>query len=233
MRYRDLYSGTFLTRDPIGYGDGPNVYCYVHCNPITQFDAFGLSGWLIIETRSEEGAASGGVKSSHSWIAFVKDGGGLTTWGTFGNRSGKEKRKGLNKNTELKDGSQIGRAIWIDDAQEESLYEIVKTEREKGKKAWRRTKNCSSFSQNTWNEVTGENVDASNGKWIDTPKRLGDNLKELNGGKAHLKVPKQTLSSSAMDSAEEELVTEPAPAEERPVTEPAPVVDDDQYSDSL
>ncbi len=42
FRYRDLETGTFLTRDPIGYGDGPNVYCYVNCNPITQFDAFGL-----------------------------------------------------------------------------------------------------------------------------------------------------------------------------------------------
>ena len=41
--YRDLETGTFLTRDPIGYGDGPNVYCYVHCNPITHFDAWGLA----------------------------------------------------------------------------------------------------------------------------------------------------------------------------------------------
>jgi RHS repeat-associated protein len=43
MRFRDLETGVFLTRDPIGYGDGPNVYCYVHCNPITSFDAFGLN----------------------------------------------------------------------------------------------------------------------------------------------------------------------------------------------
>jgi len=42
MRYRDLETGTFLTRDPIGYADGPNVYCYVHCNPIMSFDPFGL-----------------------------------------------------------------------------------------------------------------------------------------------------------------------------------------------
>ncbi len=42
MRFRDLETGTFLTRDPIGYGDGPNIYCYVHCNPITHFDALGL-----------------------------------------------------------------------------------------------------------------------------------------------------------------------------------------------
>ena len=43
MRYRDLETGTFINRDPIGYWDGPNMYCYVHCNPITHFDAYGLS----------------------------------------------------------------------------------------------------------------------------------------------------------------------------------------------
>ncbi len=43
MRFRDLETGTFLTRDPIGYGGGPNVYCYVHCNPINAFDPLGLT----------------------------------------------------------------------------------------------------------------------------------------------------------------------------------------------
>jgi len=43
MRFRDLETGTFLTRDPIGFKDGPNQYCYVQCNPITRFDAIGLS----------------------------------------------------------------------------------------------------------------------------------------------------------------------------------------------
>ena len=52
MRYRDLETGTFLTRDPIRYTDGPNMYCYVHCNPITRFDAFGLE----TEEESEEAA---------------------------------------------------------------------------------------------------------------------------------------------------------------------------------
>jgi RHS repeat-associated protein len=44
MRYRDLETGTYLTRDPAGFKDGPNIYCYVHCNPITKFDALGLWG---------------------------------------------------------------------------------------------------------------------------------------------------------------------------------------------
>ena len=46
-RYRDLETGTYLTRDPTGYADGPNIYCFVHCNPITFFDALGLGAQSI------------------------------------------------------------------------------------------------------------------------------------------------------------------------------------------
>jgi RHS repeat-associated protein len=54
MRYRDLETGVFLTRDPIGYADGPNVYCYVHCNPITKFDAFGLAEGDTMESYQDQ-----------------------------------------------------------------------------------------------------------------------------------------------------------------------------------
>ena len=42
FRYRDLETGTFLTRDPLGFVDGPNVYTYVVQNPWTNFDQQGL-----------------------------------------------------------------------------------------------------------------------------------------------------------------------------------------------
>jgi pimeloyl-ACP methyl ester carboxylesterase len=45
--YRDQETGTFLTRDPIGFEDGANQYCYVHCNPITHFDPLGLKNIYI------------------------------------------------------------------------------------------------------------------------------------------------------------------------------------------
>ncbi len=50
FRYRDLETGTFITRDPLGFVDGPNVYTYVVQNPWTKFDPLGLfwdpdSGW--------------------------------------------------------------------------------------------------------------------------------------------------------------------------------------------
>ena len=60
MRYRDLYTGTFLTRDPIGYADGPNIYCYVHCNPITHFDALGLWDKKMHYEKTKERAQKAG-----------------------------------------------------------------------------------------------------------------------------------------------------------------------------
>ena len=42
FRYRDLETGTFITRDPLGFVDGPNVYTYVVQNPWTKFDPLGL-----------------------------------------------------------------------------------------------------------------------------------------------------------------------------------------------
>jgi RHS repeat-associated protein len=42
FRYRDLETGTFITRDPAGFVDGPNLYTYVVQNPWTKFDPLGL-----------------------------------------------------------------------------------------------------------------------------------------------------------------------------------------------
>ncbi len=44
FRYRDLETGTFISRDPLGLVDGPNVYCYVRQNPWTAWDPEGLWG---------------------------------------------------------------------------------------------------------------------------------------------------------------------------------------------
>jgi hypothetical protein len=40
--YRDLETGQFITRDPAGFVDGPNLYTYVRENPWTHFDPEGL-----------------------------------------------------------------------------------------------------------------------------------------------------------------------------------------------
>lgn len=53
--YRDLETGTFLTRDPIGFEDGPNQYCYVHANPIIHFDAYGLDTFFVLGSYNDNG----------------------------------------------------------------------------------------------------------------------------------------------------------------------------------
>jgi|GEM_PF-2405064 len=47
FRYRDRLTGTFLTRDPAGFIDGPNDYNYVGHNPWSACDPEGLSTVLI------------------------------------------------------------------------------------------------------------------------------------------------------------------------------------------
>jgi RHS repeat-associated protein len=42
-RYRDLDAGVFISRDPAGFVDGPNVYAYVRQNPWSAFDPEGLN----------------------------------------------------------------------------------------------------------------------------------------------------------------------------------------------
>jgi RHS repeat-associated protein len=44
-RYRDLETGEFISRDPMGFIDGPNVYAYTRQNPWSGFDPEGLSVW--------------------------------------------------------------------------------------------------------------------------------------------------------------------------------------------
>lgn len=42
FRYRDLETGVWLSRDPAGFVDGPNLYAYVRQNPWSKFDPLGL-----------------------------------------------------------------------------------------------------------------------------------------------------------------------------------------------
>jgi len=45
FRYRDPATGTFLSRDPLGFKAGPNMYTYVRQNPWTHFDPEGLDAF--------------------------------------------------------------------------------------------------------------------------------------------------------------------------------------------
>lgn len=51
FRYRDLETGSFITRDPAGFIDGPNLYTYVRQNPWSKFDPEGLNDHPIVANR--------------------------------------------------------------------------------------------------------------------------------------------------------------------------------------
>lgn len=42
LRYYNSGTGSWVTADPLGYEDGPNLYAYVHANPLIYYDALGL-----------------------------------------------------------------------------------------------------------------------------------------------------------------------------------------------
>ena len=55
FRYRDMETGTFISRDPLGHVDGPNVYCYVGQNPWTAWDPRGLTAdEMEVEQHEDE-----------------------------------------------------------------------------------------------------------------------------------------------------------------------------------
>jgi uncharacterized protein RhaS with RHS repeats len=59
FRYRDLDTGTFITRDPLGFKAGPNNYTYVEQNPWTHFDPEGL----VNETAQRLGLSGHGLQN--------------------------------------------------------------------------------------------------------------------------------------------------------------------------
>ena len=66
-RYYDPKIGRFLTHDPLGMIDGPNLYTYIRNNPINLIDPFGLAS---IKFRALEGWPDEVGKLRHEQIFF-------------------------------------------------------------------------------------------------------------------------------------------------------------------
>lgn len=50
-RHLDPEIGRWTTPDPAGFADGPNLYAYLHHNPLAAYDAYGLLGEAFTEGR--------------------------------------------------------------------------------------------------------------------------------------------------------------------------------------
>ena len=95
-RYRDLEFGIFLTRDPMGFVDGPNVYTYVNQSPWTFFDPYGLDkeGTLnaldsaLYHTSQILNDPSNGLEAAHQGVGAVIEAVGWGIDSVFGDGSG-------------------------------------------------------------------------------------------------------------------------------------------------
>jgi len=78
-RYYDPTLGRWLTCDPRGFDDGPNLYAYVHNNPLTHFDEYGLFDdyWDMTAdeaaTYDREAYAKGAIQAAGQSYAFAED----------------------------------------------------------------------------------------------------------------------------------------------------------------
>lgn len=105
--YRDYDPelGRWITPDPIGYEDGPNLYAYVHNNPLTHIDHHGLFAGIgrhrnhhhtVNHTRPchfQHPTRKAGANKPVVDPNFIK--GSLSTSGQYSGRTGSEKISGV------------------------------------------------------------------------------------------------------------------------------------------
>ncbi len=65
FRYRCLETGVFITRDPLGFVDGPNMYAYVVQNPWSKFDPLGLWETTITTEQAAKLPDSTGIINNY------------------------------------------------------------------------------------------------------------------------------------------------------------------------
>ena len=90
-RYYNPYEARFLTRDPMGYEGGLNLYAYTRNNPVNRMDPLGLDGdgfggwidhYLLGDSIEHWGNAQGRYdsgKASGAEVAFAALSGGFQT----------------------------------------------------------------------------------------------------------------------------------------------------------
>jgi len=194
-RYMDNKTGRFISSDQVRAVDPNtsrtnekmladpqrlNTYAYALNNPYTYVDPYGLSGVLIVQSSGNGGS---GMMTGHSWISYNKDGGGTTTYGTWGNNP-MNLGNGLHENLEAGRSADASRGTHINDAQEAKLMGMIKSYKYRGADAWQLAAPCSTFARDAWAAGTGERLNSNYGP-ISNPTTLKESIIGANGGVSH------------------------------------------------
>jgi RHS repeat-associated protein len=192
-RRYDSRLGRWTNRDPSMESGGVNLYGYVSGNPVYWMDLTGLSGTLTVYSSGTSGLGN------HSWISYTPDGGGITTYGTWGNNP-TGAGNGLFTNLEQGRPADATRTEHLNDDQEANLMNLINSYRNQGAGAWTYGAPCSTFAANAWNTATGEQLSPYWGP-ISNPTSLTNSIINANGGVPNATVGGPPPGSSANSSA--------------------------------
>jgi hypothetical protein len=152
------------------------IFALITPGLIDQVNAQEGEGTLTIHSDGEGQSSSSGL-SGHSWIEYTPDGGGATTYGTWG--TGTVENPGVNQDLEMGWESEASRTTHIGEVQEQALMDYIDSQRALGPDAHTLWHNCSSFASEAWEAATGEHISPG---WVPSPTALRENIEVANGG---------------------------------------------------
>lgn len=148
------------------------------------------SSYEICIHSNAAGSDGAGVLAGHAWLTLHDGTSGamLASYGLWPDghpgiqAAGLDNGDGSDVRTNFSGDMRLGTYYYcrcITKEQKAKLDELVTTTR-----GWCTTDNCSSFASDTFYEVTGVDVDADDegALGVETPREVGDSIKELNGG---------------------------------------------------
>jgi RHS repeat-associated protein len=192
--------GKFLSRDPIGYAGGSNLYSYCGGDPINYVDPSGLDANLSIVV------VEGGTYNAlgHSWLEVAPIAGTSSNWSqktSYGSYP-----EGVKVNADLTSGygpgTQRVRVTIRLNAQQEKAF--LKWEKEAKNKKWTPENNCAPFSISGWNVVAPEANDINS---ADAQERVSPDMVSDPRAKQALRIHKRVTGRYPLEVTPRQLGT--------------------------
>jgi RHS repeat-associated protein len=148
--------GRWITKDPIAFHGGMNVYAYAGSDPVNRIDPRGLAGTLTVYS---EYMTLGGYP--HAWLEYTPDGGLPTQYGTY---PGQDFPSGLFwgggiKNYDEPEKANASTSVRLDDDGEKRLLNFLA---DPDNNEWNLlTNNCGGFALRGLEQATGSKYPCS------------------------------------------------------------------------